>query len=164
MLTLSSVYSEASKDVDSMKRRRPTLRGRRTIRKEVNNEMSNTRTLKKSSKSSKESDNTDIFEPSPPLPMEDVVETESRWENIDEGVTIRSPAPETDTKDCTEGLFHYTDIDQDTGEVLLDYYIDIHTHNCVVIDNPCPSFWDPEMITYSECAEGCLLPDAPEPC
>merc|ERR1712013_739228 len=50
------------------------------------------------------------------------------------------------------------------GEMTLDYYLNMKTGHCVVIDKPCPSFYDDDHITYSDCAPACLLPGAENPC
>ena len=76
----------------------------------------------------------------------------------------RDNAPEVDFSQCTQGLMHVQKIDEDTGEMSLDYYLNPATGHCVVIFKACPSIFPADHIDYSECAEGCLLPGAPNPC
>jgi len=74
-------------------------------------------------------------------------------------------APEMDFSKCTEGLFHYQKIDENSGEIVLDYYLNVVNGNCVVVDRACPtSIFAADRIDYSECAPGCLLPGSPNPC
>ena len=76
----------------------------------------------------------------------------------------RANAPEMDFSQCTKGLMHVQKVDEDTGELSLDYYLNPATGHCVVIFKACPSIFPADHIDYSECAEGCLLPGAPNPC
>lgn len=66
---------------------------------------------------------------------------------------------------CKEGLFHFQKMDEFTLEITLDYWLNLNNGNCVVIDKPCPDFWDPNNIAYSDCARDCLKPESAEfPC
>lgn len=77
----------------------------------------------------------------------------------------KDAAPEIDFSKCTEGLFHYQKVDENTGEIVLDYYLNAVTGRCVVVHTACPSsIYPADRIDYSSCAPGCLLPGSPNPC
>lgn len=74
---------------------------------------------------------------------------------------VRERAPGLDRAECIKGLFRY--IKTEANETVLDYYLNLNTGYCVVIDEPCPPSFG-NRTTYSECAPDCLRPDSTHPC
>jgi len=67
-------------------------------------------------------------------------------------------------KPCAEGLYHVLVADEITQEIELNYFVDVNSGHCVVVNKRCPSFYKEELITYSSCADKCLLPKAKKSC
>lgn len=73
----------------------------------------------------------------------------------------REMAPGIDKADCIQGLFRY--IKTEDNETVLDYYLDLNTGYCVVIDEPCPASFG-NRTRYSDCAPECLRPGSTHSC
>ena len=84
------------------------------------------------------------------------------------GNTETAPANPDDFDDkyktCVTGLFHVLVVDTESQEITLDYYLNVHNGHCIVINKRCPSFYEDDLVTYSSCADECLLPGAENPC
>jgi len=65
-------------------------------------------------------------------------------------------------KPCVKGLYHV--LIADDQDIVLDYFLNLHNGHCIVIKERCPSFYREDLITYSSCADECLLPNAENPC
>jgi len=104
---------------------------------------------------------------SPMQPTGPVIkETTGTWEEVESENQVDA-APRASTFDplCAEGLHHIEIYDEhNETKKTHDYYLNKHNGHCVVIDLRCPPFYREDLITYSDCAPDCLLPDAENPC
>ena len=120
-------------------------------------------------KKSKQSTSLDLF--SETIEMAPEVDSkgipvETKYENpwLAANITqdeVRDMAPGLDKAECIRGLFRY--IKTEGNQTVLDYYLNLNTGYCVVIDEPCPPSFG-NRITYSDCAPECLRPGSTHSC
>lgn len=81
-------------------------------------------------------------------------EISNQWEEvISEEFPINAAPPAPIDPECLEGLFHIETVDEDTSTGKYDYFLNLDSGMCVVVDSRgCPDFFREDQVIFSKCA------------